>query len=180
MNRNIHLLFILLFLYSIVSYAQDNNPDKIITTQSVNGYYQKIDLRDDTPCNCDQKTDRTYELNKGLIEKDVLKYQLHAYKFTLGNSIGSISKLFKAFENDLTLYKVSMKEWESFMLLTTSDFDAASFEKAAVSVFGAFVPIPPLEFLKLKNTSSYNEYFNALEEDKRVKEEYLKSKNITH
>ncbi|MDB5226914.1 MAG: hypothetical protein JWN78_1107 [Bacteroidota bacterium] len=178
MKKNIHSLFILLFVFVAHSYAQDSNTTKI-NNQPVNGYYQKIDLNPDSPCNCDKKTDRTYELNRGLIEKDVLKYQLHAYKFILGNSMSAISKLFKAFENDPSIYKISMKEWESFMLLTTPAFDQASFEKAAATVLPFFAAIPTEDFLKVKNTSSYNEYIQALELEKK-KKAYMQSQQTTH
>ena len=166
MKKYIQLAFLLLFSFNVITYAQVLNSDKTITNLSGNGYYQKVDLNDDTPCGCDQKTQRTHDLSKGLRPNEVLNYSLHAYSFSFGNNINAVSKLFKAFENDSSIFKVSMKEWSEFMLLTTSQFDVASFEKAAKQAFGTFTPIKPEEFLKLKNTSSYNEYVKAQEESK--------------
>ncbi len=166
MEKYIQLVLFVLFSFNITTYAQTLSSDKASTNLSTNGYYQKVDLNEDTPCGCDQKTQRTHDLAKGLRPNEVLNYSLHAYSFSFGNSTNTVSKLFKAFENDSTIYKISMIEWTSFMLLTYSNFDVASFEKAAKQSFGTFIPMKPEEFLKLKNTSSYNEYAKAQEEFK--------------
>lgn len=166
MKKHIQLIFFVIFSFNITSYAQGINDNKVNQDLSTNGYYQKIDLNSDTPCSCDQKTQRTHDLAKGLRPNEVLNYVLHAYSFSFNNNTNAASKLFKAFENDFTIYKISMKEWSAFMLLTTSDFDVVSFEKAAKQAFATFIPMAPEEFLKIKNTSSYNEYIKALEESK--------------
>lgn len=167
MKKYIHLVLFVIICGKITSYAQTSNS---INT-NVNGYYQKVDLNADTPCGCDQKTQRTHDLAKGLRPNEVLNYALHAYSFSFNDNINAVSKLFKAFENDFTIYKVSMKEWSAFMLLTTSDFDKASFEQAAKQAFATFTPMPTEDFLKLKSTTSYNEYIQALEEAKIQQQE---------
>lgn len=161
MIKSIQSLLLIVFAFCNNIHAQDVNTS--ITT-TANGYYQTIDLNPETPCSCNQKTQRTLDLSKGLRPNDVLDYKLYAYSFTFGNNTNAASKLFKSFENDITIYKVSMKEWSAFMLLTTKDFDFASFEKAAQSVFATFSSMRPEDFLKLKNTTSYNEYIQAKQE----------------
>lgn len=130
----------------------------------VKGYYQTINLDAETPCNCNEKTQRTHDLAKGLIPNDVVNYKLQAYKFTFGNSTVGVSKLFKAFEEDKSIYKVSMKEWDSFMLLTTDKFDVSSFEAAAKLVFATFEPIPVEDYLLRKNSASYTEYMKFIQQ----------------
>ncbi len=154
MNKTIQLfyLFLNLFIFSSVT-AQDNTK----TVQLANGYYQTIDLNPNTSCDCNAKTERTLQLNKALAPKDVLNYKLHAYKFSLGNNSNMMAKLFKAMEKDLSIYKVSMKEWTAFMVLTTDEFDATSFEQAAKSVFTTLEAMPVKDFLQSKNIDSYNE-----------------------
>jgi len=174
MKKIIHLLFVLVIVHSL-SYAQDSTNNKIAPTAK--GYYQTIDISAETPCSCDQKTQRTYELAKGLIPNDVLNYSLHAYSFSFGDNVNAASKLFKAFENDPNVYKVSMKEWSSFMLLTFSKFDVASFENAAIQSFAAFAPMKTEDFLKIKNTTSYNEYVQAMEEAKLKQQQPIPTKN---
>ncbi len=178
MNKHIHLLFILIFIFSVFSYAQDTNTETKIN-QPVNRYYQTINLDSETPCNCDSKTERTYQLNKGLLTNEVLNYNLHSYKFTFGNSLNAPIKLFKALENDLSVHKVSMKEWESFMLLTSENFDAESFEQAALKAFLSFTKIEPLDFLKNKNISSYLELEKKILKEKNRKDIKLKLDNNT-
>jgi hypothetical protein len=145
MNKFIQL-FIILLSSSVGSiFAQISN-----TGAAPNGYYQTINLDEQTPCNCNEKTQRTFDLTKGLRPNEVTNYNLVAYKFTFGNSTLPASKLFKAIENDPTVYKVSLKEWDSFLLLTTKEFDAQSFESAASKVFGSFIKIDPKDFLVTK------------------------------
>jgi hypothetical protein len=103
--------------------------------------------------------------------KEISNYNLVAYKFTFGNSTLPASKLFKAIENDPTVYKVSLKEWDSFLLLTTKEFDAQSFESAASKVFGSFIKIEPKDFLVTKNISSYNEYILQQEKVSKINEQ---------
>lgn len=165
MNKNIQLLLLLLFGFIITINAQDTTNTKVSTTATVvNGYYQTIDLNPNTPCGCDQKTQRTLDLAKGLRPRDVLDYKLYAFSFSFGNNTNSASKLFKAFENDKSVYKISLKEWSAFMLFTTKDFDVASFIEAAKQVFATFNAMTPEEYLKMKNTSSYNEYMLSKQE----------------
>jgi hypothetical protein len=174
MQKNIQLVFLLVFILNIATYAQDSTSTKVATTAPIaDGYYQRIDLNPNSPCNCNQKTQRTTELAKGLRPNDVLDYKIYAYSFTFGNNTNAVSKLFKSFENDLTIYKVSMKEWSAFMLLTTKDFDFASFEKAAQSVFATFAPMTPEDFLKIKNTTSYNEYIQAKQEFEMKQQQHI-------
>jgi hypothetical protein len=120
---NKFLLFIPSILLSLFTYAQTIVGTKPTPDNNAVSYYQSVDLNPNTPCNCNQKTARTQELNRGLIPNDVTSYKLHAYSFRLPVNTIVASKLFKAFENDATIYKVSMKEWDSFMLLTTDKFD---------------------------------------------------------
>jgi hypothetical protein len=166
MNKFIQL-FIILLSSSVGSiFAQISN-----TGAAPNGYYQTINLDEQTPCNCNEKTQRTYDLTKGLRPNEVTNYNLVAYKFTFGNSTLPASKLFKAIENDPTVYKVSLKEWDSFLLLTTKEFDAQSFESAASKVFGSFIKIDPKDFLVTKNISSYNEYILQQEKISKINEQ---------
>lgn len=156
--------FFLLFPFFINTYAADGDVAKDVPVTK--GYYQSVNLDTDTPCSCSDKTQRTYDLAKGLKPNDVKNYELHAYQFKFGSSTLPVSKLFKALENDATVYKVSLKEWDSFMLLTTKNFDVLSFETAAMKIFGAFSLMRPEDFLKTKNMDSYNEYIQKLEENK--------------
>ncbi|MFN8285051.1 MAG: hypothetical protein U0U67_17645 [Chitinophagales bacterium] len=175
MKKVLHFsLFIGASLFFSGLHAQDNQEKKI-----TEGYYQTIDLNPDTDCKCSQKTERTFQLNKGLAPYDVLNYKLHAYKFTFGTSTNAVAKLFKAFENDASIYKISTKEWTSFMLLTSSEFDVVSFEKAAKQVFATFEVITPKDFLKVKNTSSYNELIQQEKEEQQMKDEAAKQQKIT-
>lgn len=167
MNKYIHFILLLLLFSCLKVSAQNSNTQTSSGTVPVsNGYYQTIDLDPNTSCDCNQKTNRTKALSKGLVEFDVINYKLHAYRFSFDNSYVILSKLFKALENDSTVYKVSMKEWDSFMLLTTDKFDVASFEKAAQLIFQSFMAMQPEEFLKLKSTNSYNEYVQKLQKEK--------------
>ena len=168
MNKYIHfILFILLFSCLKISAQNSNALQSSNTVPVANGYYQTINLDEETSCDCNEKTQRTRDLSKGLRPKDVINYDLHAYKITLKNSFLSVPKLFKGLENDTTVYKVSMKEWDSFMLLTTKDFDALSFEVAAMKVFAEFSVMLPEDFLRMKNTDSYNEYVEELMKNKK-------------
>jgi hypothetical protein len=160
MIKYIQLLLFIIIFPSICSFAQQVGVSAGISS----GYYQSVNLNPETPCTCDQKTQRTHDLAKGLIPGDVNNYNLYAYSFSFGSNTNAASKLFKAFENDVAIYKISMKEWSSFMLLTTKDFDVSSFEIAAKQVFATFVPITPEDFLKIKNTTSYYEYIQAKQE----------------
>lgn len=155
MKKRIQLFTFLSFLFFNI-YAVDG--DVASDFPVTNGYYQTIDLDDNTPCNCNEKTQRMYDMTKGLYPKDVIKYELHPYKISLGNSYLAAPKLFKALENDRSVYKVSLIDWKYMMLLTTKDFDALSFETAALKVFSSFSKMQADEFLKLKNMESYNEY----------------------
>lgn len=164
MKQSLHfLLLIPITLCSIMLRAQDNQTVKV-----ADGYYQTVDLNPDTECGCDKKTERTHQLNKGLNQYDVLNYKLYAYKFTFGSSTNAVAKLFKAFENDLSVYKISMNEWTSFMLLTSDSFNAASFEKAAKSAFATFEPMAVEDFLRAKNTNAYKEFLKAKEEQQQT------------
>ncbi|MFN8238344.1 MAG: hypothetical protein U0T77_09250 [Chitinophagales bacterium] len=179
MIKHIHFFICIFSSFAFLSgKAQDNSTSN---TTGISGYYQSINLDDQTPCNCNDKTERMLLLNKGLVEGDVINYNLHAYSFSFGSSTLPVSKLFKAFENDKTIYKISMKEWDAFMLLTTSEFDKASFEKAAATVFASFSPITPADFLKLKNLQAYTEYVNFLsKETNNPKEQIINSEKSTH
>ncbi len=108
MNINIHLIVLLTISSNFASYAQ-NAYSGVQSVQLTDGYYQTIDLNPETACRCEKKTERTFSLNKGLVQYDVLNYKLHAYKFSFGNSNVPVSKLFKAMDDDLTIYKISMK-----------------------------------------------------------------------
>lgn len=132
------------------------------------GYYQTLDLNPETPCACDAFSDRHIQLYKALAPRDTRNYHLHAYSFSLGNVLIPASKLFKAFEMDNSVYKVSVNEWESLMLLTTADFDATSFEKAAKSIFKTFEPMQPIDFLRKRDVAAYQEYLQVLEKMKQV------------
>lgn len=180
MVKHIHLFFCIFISASFFSgMAQDNS--SVVNNSVAAGYYQSVNLDNETSCNCNEKTERTFLLNKGLVEGDVVNYNLHAYSFSFGNNTLPVSKLFKAFENDKTIYKVSVKEWEAFMLLTTPEFDKASFEKAAVTVFGSFTPIATEDFLKIKNLKAYSEYLNFhSKETNNPKEENNNSEKNTH
>lgn len=168
MKKNIHLY--LLLILSVMSsngiWAQVVNKEQAPAPARV-GYYQKIDFSPDTPCGCDKKTDRTRALNKALATRDVEDYYLHAYRFTFLETPAPVAKLFKALEGDASVYKVSMKEWDSFMLLTTADFDNASFEAAAKIAFATFEPMQPEDFLKSKNLTAYDEYMQVLQKMKQ-------------
>ncbi|MCB0507620.1 MAG: hypothetical protein R2739_05375 [Chitinophagales bacterium] len=168
MKKYLHIIIFFGLMTAQVVLAQDDQSspnNKIAPT--VTGYYQSINLDEDTPCTCDTKTQRTHDLAKGLRPYDVINYKLHAYKFTFGSSTVGVSKLFKAFENDKSVYKVSMKEWDSFMLLTDDTFNVTSFESAAKSVFATFEPIDVESFLQRKNTTSYNEYVKYKQESSK-------------
>lgn len=167
MLKNIQILLYLLGCISIDLKAQNINFPQAINNSK--GYYQTIDIDSDTPCNCNDKTQRTHDLARGLFPSDVSNYELHAYQFSFGTSTTGASKLFKSLENDMSVYKVSMKEWNSFMLLTTKDFDALSFEIAASKVFDSFSIMQPDVFLKEKNLESYNEFQKNLEHEKSIK-----------
>lgn len=167
--------FLFVLIYTIAVNAQPNNQ---IST-STSGFYQTVNLDNLTPCNCSEKTQRTYDLAKGLRPRDVKDYKLFAYKFSFGSSTIAASKLFKAMETDNSIYKVSMKEWDSFMLLTTDKFDYSSFEKAAAAVFETFSKISPEEFLKVKNIESYNEYMQEKEKHRIISEQAIRFQNGT-
>jgi hypothetical protein len=158
MKKNLQLWLVASFLLNFTVQSQDSVQVKVTTLPSVNGYYQTIDLNADTPCGCDSKTERTYQLSKGLLDNDLVDYSLHAYKFKIGNTNNAFLKLFKAFENDPNVYKLSVKKWDSFMLVTTKKFDVASFEKAASIAMENITPILPEEYLKEKNINTYNVY----------------------
>jgi hypothetical protein len=175
MNKFIQL-FIILLSSSVGSiFAQNSN-----NNNSANGYYQTINLDDKTPCNCNEKTQRTYDLAKGLRPKEISNYNLVAYKFTFGNSTLPASKLFKAMEKDPSIYKVSLKEWDSFMLLTTKDFNINSFEAAGIKAFGSFSKISLEAFLKTKSSEIYNEYLQLLEKNRLLELEKNQTQNGTH
>lgn len=180
MDKRIHSFLMTLFFLVACKHASGAEIMSGNDSSSYRGYYQTISLDDTTPCNCDAKTDRTHQLNKGLVPYDVSNYKLHAYQFTFGNTSIPAAKLFKALENDLSVYKVSMKEWQSFMLLTTEKFDSRSFELAAAKAFITFNKMQPEEFLKIKNTTSYLEYIQKLENDKIQQEDSQKLENNQH
>ncbi len=167
MRINIQILLCLLGCISMDLTAQNVNTPLAINNSR--GFYQTLDLDNDTPCNCNDKTQRTHDLARGLLPGDVSNYELHAYQFSFGTSIIAASKLFKSLENDKSIYKVSMKEWNSCVLLTTKDFDALSFETAANKVFDSFSIMQPDAFLKEKNIESYNEFQKKTERDKSIK-----------
>ncbi len=178
MIKSIH--FLVLFSILLTSFELKGQDTSAVQPVKANGYYQTIDLNPDTPCSCDEKTDRTRDLNKTLQPAEVTDYQLHTYSFTFGNSVTAASKLFKALEKDASVYKVSMKEWSSFMLLTTKDFDAASFEAAARQSFQSFAPMIPEDFLKIKNTAAYNAYMEYLNVVRNVTQPDVIQQNGTH
>lgn len=174
MIKHIHFYLTSFLLFTIPILFSNN----LFAGNPNSGYYQQINLDAVTPCNCGEKTERTYELNKGLREGEVTKYQLHAYQFAFGESILPASKLFKAFESDKNIYKVSVKEWTALMLLTTPEFDKASFETAAKSIFKEFTPIDPADYLKNKNTESYTEYIQSLKKETNEPKERNNQLNI--
>lgn len=161
-------LFLLLFLLFLKVHATDGEVAKELPV--VKGYYQTINLDDNSPCNCNEKTQRMYDMTKGLRPHEVESYNIHTYAFTLGKSFLSVPKLFKALEGDPSVYKISLIEWNSMMLLTTKDFDAVSFETIAMKVFDSFSLMQPEDFLKIKNMDSYNEYIEFLKNKEKVKE----------
>ncbi len=175
MNKHIQLFIFLLCGLTGSLFAQIST-----TGAAPNGHYQTINLDEQTPCNCNEKTQRTFDLAKGLRPNEVTNYNLVAYKFTFGNSTLPVSKLFKAMENDPTVYKVSLKEWDSFMLLTTKDFNSNSFEAAAIKAFGSFSKITPEVFLKDKSSEIYNEYLQLLEKNRLLELEKNQTQNRTH
>lgn len=146
-----------LFFSSSLSAQQG---DKVIdNTKTPPALYSSIDFEENTPCNCSQKTDRTRQLSKGLLDQDLKQYDLHAYTFSFkNNNPQGWAKLFKAMESDPTIYKVSVKEWDSFLLLTTPGFDVAAFEAAAQKAVDNFSVITPDVYLKAKNTALFNAY----------------------
>lgn len=150
MNKNLQIFLIGLILLL--------NGDALATDENVAGYYQTINIENDTPCSCDEKTQRTFDLAKGIRPGDVSNYDLHAYKIVAGDKLTSIAKIFKAFEKDNSVYKLSIIEWNSILLLTNKDFDKISFETAAKNVFSSFESITPEIFLKQKNIDAYKEY----------------------
>jgi len=157
MRKNL-LLYLLLELCLFSSLYGQDSLNSVPPRSLKVGYYQTIDLSSNTPCACDAKTPRTRELNKALAPKDVLEYQLHAYKFSFLDTPAPVAKLFKAIEGDQTVYKISMKEWDSFVLLTHRNFDTASFEEACKLVFATFEVIDPAQYLLSKNQEAYQEY----------------------
>jgi len=165
MNKYIYSILVFFLVFELQSYAQNNILSENKAQTTVNGYYQTINLDNETPCNCNEKTQRTYDLAKGLRPSDLREYELHTYKFKFGSSTIPASKLFKALENDASVYKVSIKEWDSFLLLTTKEFDVLSFEAAAMKIFDLFSLMKPEDFLKTKNMDSYNEYLKKLEKE---------------
>ncbi|MBK9329586.1 MAG: hypothetical protein IPM95_09820 [Sphingobacteriales bacterium] len=179
MTKRIHLFICIFFSVAFLPVkAQDTI---MVNVAAVPGYYQSLNLDNQTPCNCNEKTERTFQLNKGLVEGDVVSYNLHAYSFSFGSNTLPASKLFKAFENDKTVYKISVKEWDAFMLLTTPEFNKASFENAASGVFADFSSIAATDFLKNKNLKAYSEYVNSLsKETNNPKEENIIPEKITH
>lgn len=170
MRKIIYILSVVLYSLNCENiFAQINN-----TIDSTIGYYQSIDLNPETPCNCNLKTQRTFDLAKGLRPNDVLDYKLYAYSFTSSNSSNvSVIKLFKSFENDLNVYKISLVEGKSFMILATNDFDIVSFEMAAKSIFLELISIAPEDFLKIKNSTSYYEYVKAKQEFEMKQQQHL-------
>ncbi|MEZ5025999.1 MAG: hypothetical protein R2739_05395 [Chitinophagales bacterium] len=134
------------------------------------GYYQKIDLDLNTSCTCKDKTTRTYELAKALQPEDFSKYNFYAYTFQFPENINGVSKLFKAFENDLSVHKISMIEWSSFMLLVDDTFDKNSFEIAANKIFKTITPISYSEFLnkKVRDKTLLSEYLNLADKQQNI------------
>ena len=162
MKKDLHfLLLIPTILCSLFASAQVGE-----TTKVVSGYYQTIDLNPETECGCDFKTPRNEELNSRLLEYDVLNYNMHAYKYEFGTSMMPASKLFYAFENDQTVRKISFSmETKTFMLITTPDFDNASFEAAAKIAFKEVSPIVATNYLYKKCINCYNAYMKYTQEN---------------
>ena len=173
MKKNVQLLFFIIsIIFANTIYAQDSlilNKNK---ATEIKGYYQSIDLNAETPCNCEIKTARNEELNTRLLEYDVLNYNMHAYKYEFGTSMMPASKLFHAFEKDSAVRKISFSmETKTFMLITTPEFDIASFEAAAKIAFKELSPIVATNYLYKKSINCYNAYVkytqeNALENNK--------------
>jgi hypothetical protein len=159
-----------LFFSSSLSAQQG---DKVIdNTKTPPALYSSIDFEENTPCNCSQKTDRTRQLSKGLLDQDLKQYDLHPYTFSFkNNDPQGWAKLFKAMESDPTIYKVSVKEWDSFMLLTTPGFDVAAFEMAAQKALDNFSVTTPDVYLKAKNTALFNTYMlqQTIEENNQTR-----------
>lgn len=149
------LLHIFVYIFFVFYASAQENLDSEINTLS---YYQSIDLDAETPCNCNEKTDKVKQLYKGVVDKDFYDNKLHAYHFSYGNSINAFSKLFQALENDPSVIKISMNEWNSFMLFTTDKFDSNSFEKAAKKAFVTFYTISPDDYLLKKNADLFATY----------------------
>ncbi len=164
------LVFSILFLSASLSAQQG---DKVIdNTKTPPALYSSIDFEENTPCNCSQKTDRTRQLSKGLLDQDLKQYDLHPYTFSFKiNDPQGWAKLFKAMESDPTIYKVSVKEWDSFMLLTTPGFDVAAFETAAQKALDNFSVTTPDVYLKAKNTALFNTYMlqQTIEENNQTR-----------
>lgn len=156
-------LQVILFILSVLCFTQPlkaQQGDKVIdNTKTPPALYSSIDFEESTPCNCNQKTERARELSKGLLDQDLKQYDLHAYTFSFkNNNPQGWAKLFKTMESDPTIYKVSIKEWDSFMLLTTPGFDVAAFEAAAQKAVDNFSVTTPDVYLKAKNTALFNAY----------------------
>ena len=156
-------LQVILFILSVLCFTQPlkaQQGDKVIdNTKTPPALYSSIDFEENTPCNCNQKTERARELSKGLLDQDLKQYDLHAYTFSFkNNNPQGWAKLFKTMESDPTIYKVSVKEWDSFLLLTTPGFDVAAFEAAAQKALDNFSVITPDVYLKAKNTALFNTY----------------------
>jgi hypothetical protein len=145
----------LLFLICSVSvlFAQPGSSGATAGAPSVSGRYQMIELDPAKPCNCNEKTPRYFEMYQAVQEQDIRQYRMIAYKFSFGPSIDQASKLFRALEQDPAVMKISIREWDYFMLFTTDEFDAASFDTAAGSVFGEISAITPADFFLYKNAS---------------------------
>lgn len=179
MKKNIQLCFVLLVSLYLNSQAQEFAAQSK-AEELKSGYYQSVNFDDGIPCNCNQKTQRTHDLNKALGKNDVIYYSLHAYRFNFGDSPAAMAKLFKALEGDASVYKVSMKEWDAFMLLTTADFDVASFEAAARIAFHYFESMPPADFLKSKSQTSYEEYMSEQAKRNKISNEAVPVQGTTH
>jgi hypothetical protein len=89
---------------------------------------------------------------------------MHAYKYVFKESLLPASKLVYAFEEDKNVYKVSFSmETNTFMILTTPEFDLQSFEAATKIAFKEINPINPQDYLIKKSKSCYDEYMKFLE-----------------
>lgn len=146
-----------LFFSSSLSAQQG---DKVIdNTKTPPALYSSINFEENTPCNCNQKSARALHLSKGILDQELKEYDLHPYTFSFkNNNPQGWAKLFNAMESDPTIYKVSVKEWDSFMLLTTPGFDVAAFEMAAQKALDNFSVTTPDVYLKAKNTALFNTY----------------------